>query len=494
MSEKQVTRLHPITIVLNFIQQIKSFLIPIIIVLLGQGMKFTVDPKHEDFYATLITLGVGLIFIASAVTIAIVKWRKFIYWFEAGELRIEYGFFVKKKRYIPFERIQTLNYKEGIFHRPFKLVKVEIETAGGNSSKAEAVLTAITREQADQIELEMKNINQKVVTTDDAGVEVEIVEAPEPEKKEIYRMSRKDLILLASTSSSMGILFSAIAAVASQFSDLIPYEEIYGEFQNIARFGVLVIVILVLAIVLLSWIVAVAISFVINYDFKLELQDKKLLISKGLLEKKRITVPMHRVQGIRIIENPLRQLFGYCRVVIESAGGSGDEREDSVVILPFTKKTETIILLQKLFPEYNWQQSYRKVPKKALLRYLLKPLYFWTIPITACSIYFYPYGMLSLIILPIVVLLAYAQYRTAGFAIEKLQLTLVYRGFSKTTFVTSKKRVQSMSLKQSFFAERNDIATNEVHIISGNNGLIAQTKHFDLTDMEDMMAWYKPNK
>lgn len=70
-------------------------------------------------------------------------------------MRIEYGLFVKNKRYIPFERIQTLNYKEGILHRPFKLVRVDVETAGG-SADAEVSLTAITREQASRIELEMK--------------------------------------------------------------------------------------------------------------------------------------------------------------------------------------------------------------------------------------------------------------------------------------------------------------------------------------------------
>ncbi|MBW9234581.1 PH domain-containing protein, partial [Leptospira santarosai] len=30
--------------------------------------------------------------------------------------------------------------------------------------------------------------------------------------------------------------------------------------------------------------------------------------------------PIGRVQGIRIVENPLRQLFGYCTVIVESAG------------------------------------------------------------------------------------------------------------------------------------------------------------------------------
>lgn len=496
MSEPNIKRLHPITVLLNFVAQIKSFIIPLVIILVGNGLSFTLNPKNEDFFSTIFMLGAIFLLVTIILIVSIVKWRKFVYWFEDGELRIEYGLFVKKKRYLPFERIQTLNYKESILHRPFKLVKVEIETAGENSGDAEGVLTAIKREQANEIEEEMRLSKRRklMVDSEEESASIEEFEvAVEQPKKLLYRITNKELIILASTSSSMGLLFSALAAVFSQFSDMIPYEEIYGEVQNIARFGFFFIAVLVLAIILLSWLVAIAISYVINYGFSLEESENKLFISKGLLEKKRITVPIHRIQGIRIVENPLRQLFGYCRVVIDSAGSSGDEKEESVVILPFTKKKKAIEILSKQFTDYNWHLDYRKTPKKALLRYLLKPLYILAIPVALVSYFFYPYGLISIVLLPLFVLLAYWQFRTAGFAIEHLQLTLVYRNLSKTTFVTSKRRIQSLTLKQSIFAERKDIATNEVHIMSGTTGFMGKIKHFELEDMQEMLEWYKPN-
>lgn len=493
MSKQQFLRLHPITILLNFAKQIKSFLIPMLILIVSRGIRFTINPRDEDFYPSLITIGITILFLVILLVISFIQWRKFIYWFEEGELRMEHGLFVKKKRYIPFERIQTLNYKEGILHRPFNLVKVEIETAGENSGDAEAILTAVSKEQANQVEFEMKKATQQKNSIDSENEENEIFEVEEIEKKHIYTMSKKDLVLLATTSSSMGILFSGLAAVASQFNDFIPFEEIYGEVKNIVRFGIFFILLLVLVVIFLSWIVAVAISFVVNYDFRLEKQDEKLFISKGLLEKKRITLPMQRIQGVRVIENPLRQLFGYCRVVLDSAGSSGDEKEDNVIILPFVKKKQAMVILAELFPEYEWELPLTKVPRKALLRYLLKPLYFLVLPIAALSYFFYPYGLFSLVFIPIFVLLAFWKYRTAGFSLSKLQLTLVYRGISKITFVTSKKRIQSISLKQSFFAERKDIATVHMHIMSSTSGFSGYARHFELEDMQKIMEWYKPN-
>lgn len=492
MSNEHVMRLHPITIAINFFTTIKTFLLPIVIFLFTTKLEFTLNPKNaENFYPTLFTIGGALLFLIIVFVFAWIKWLKYVYWFEDGELRIEYGLFVKNKRYIPFERIQTLNYKEGILHRPFKLVRVDVETAGGKSD-AEVSLTAIKREQANQIELEMKKAKQQTNSIEEA--EIEGIAEVKIEKKLIYQISTKELILLATTSSSMGILFSALAAVGSQFNDFIPYERIYGEVQNIVRFGVVFIILLVLGMILLSWAVAILISYFVNYGFKLEKTAEQLFLSKGLIEKKRTTLQMNRIQGIRIIENPIRQLFGYCRVIIDSAGGSGDEKEDQVVLLPFIKKKHALIILKELFPEYIWETTYSKVPRKSLFRYLMNPIYITILPIGFISYYFYPYGLWSLIIIPLIMLRAYWQYKTAGFAVDHLQLTFVYRIFSKTTFYVQKNRIQSMRITQSYFAERKDICSCYVHIMSSTIGFTAHMKHFDLQDIQKLFLWYQPNK
>ncbi|MFB9218396.1 PH domain-containing protein [Kurthia sibirica] len=488
MSEQRnIQRLHPVSIVVNLIKTIKSMIIPLVIILVGRGFEYSLNPTNENYYSTLIFIGVGLLIIISVISLAIIRWRKFVYWFEDGELRVEYGLVITKKRYIPFERIQSLNYKESIFHRPLKLVSVTVETAS-DQKDAEAELTAVSRQQAEEIEYQMEIAKQQTIENNK-----EPLTENQIEKTVIYKVSNKELILLASTSSSMGILFSAIAAIATQFNEIIPYEEIYGEMQNLIKFGVLFIVLIVLAVVLVSWFVAIAISYFANYGFQVIEEDNKLFISKGLLEKKRLTVPMNRIQGITIIENPIRQIFGYCRVVLISAGGSGESNEDKTVLLPFVKKSTAIKVLAQLFPQYNLQQNYIKAPRKSLLRYLLKPQYYFAIPIVLCSIYFYPIGLFSCVVIPPVLLLTYWQYKTAAFSINGYQLTMIYRLFSKHTFITEKKRIQSITQKQSFFAERKDIASAVVHVMSGNSGEQAYAKHFDLHEIEEIMAWYKPN-
>lgn len=493
---RNVNHLHPVSIIISFFVHLKSIVIPGIIILLGRGFHYSLNPSSKYFIDTLYAFSVILLVILVILLTAFIKWKRFIYWFENEELRIEYGLFVKKKRYIPFERIQSLNYKEGIFHRPFKLVKVSVETAA-DSGKSEADLTAITRIQAEAIEKEMKKGKLQTRQLDAQNIEESSVisdstelEAP---RSMIHRMSTKDLLLLATTSSGIGVVFSGLAAITSQFDEWIPYERIYGEFQSFIKFGVVMITIAGLIFLLISWLVSVAITFVSHYGFVVEKEEDKLFISKGLLEKKRVTIPMTRIQGIRIVENPFRQLFGYATIVIESAGSSGEKDEQKIVMLPLVKKQQGLSILKRLFPEEQWEFSLQRAPKKAMLLYMVKYLY-WLVPVVAIISYIaFPYGLWSLWVLPLAILLGIWQHHSAGYAINNQQLTIVYRGISRTTFVTLKRRLQAVSLSQSLFVKRKDLASLKVHIMSGSSGSNAILKHFDQSTLEEIFRWYQPN-
>ncbi len=497
---REVNHLHPITVVVSFLSSLRNFVIPLAVIFLGKGFHYSLNPNSEYFIETIISSCIILLIISILLFTSYINWKRFTYWFEDEELRMEYGFFVKKKRYIPFERIQSLNYKEGILHRPFKLVKVSIETAADSGGEAEANLTAITRDQATMIEQEMKKVKQKQgqVVTQNVNEDLMVVVNNDQREKEIprsiiHRMSKKDLLVLATTSSGIGVVFSGIAAISSQFSDWIPYERLYGEFQTFMKFGLLIILTLSFIVLLIAWLLSVALTFINNYGFIVEKEEDKLFISKGLLEKKRLTIPLKRIQGIRIVENPFRQFFGYATIVLESAGSSGEKDDQRIVLIPLVKKQQGLTILKSLFPEIQFAASINRAPKRAMFRYMLKHVY-WIAPITVIVSYFaFPYGLWSLLLLPLALLLGFWQHHSAGYALNNQQLMIIYRGISRTTFVTVKKRIQTMSLSQSYFAKKKDLATITVHIMSGSTGSSFTIKHFDLLKMEETFGWYEPN-
>ena len=104
--------------------------------------------------------------------------------------------------------------------------------------------------------------------------------------------------------------------------NLIPFDKSYAEISGFIKYGILIVVIAVFLVFFVVWGISVANDvFRVITDFTVELDKEDLVITRGLIEKKRVTVPLNRVQSVRIIENPFRQLFGYANVVIDNAGG-----------------------------------------------------------------------------------------------------------------------------------------------------------------------------
>ncbi|MGI2328892.1 PH domain-containing protein [Planococcus sp. YIM B11945] len=497
MSETRY-KLHPISAFLNFIKGLKELILPFIVIF---GVNFFRDGGITGMFTQgwqgLIPLMIGAVALVFLLISGLIKWQRFVYWFEEGELRVEYGLFVKKKRYIPFERIQSLNYTEGIFHRPLGLVKVKVETAGtGKLGKAEVELTAISREDADRIEKKMEHAKHHAHEALSENEQVVLAEpATESAKKikMIYRMTMKELVILATTSGGIGVVLSAVAVFLSQFGEIIPYSAIYEEVMLFLRFGALIVALTIFFGLVIAWIISVVLAIFANYQFTITTDEDHIYISRGLLEKKKVSVPFKRIQGIKVTQNPLRELFGYATVTVESAGGSVGDKDEKIRLLPLAKKTKMLPVLKELFPDMDWEPVLTKAPKRSI-HFFYRLDFIWMLPVTgAIGYFFYPYGLLALLIVPVTILLAIWQYRTVGYALSEKQVTMEFRAFSKNTFYMMKKRVQAIEVTESYFQRRKKLASIQATIKSGMLGATARINHMDREDASRILAWFEPS-
>src|SRR5699024_9574304 len=122
-------------------------------------------------------------------------WLRYTYRVEEDELRIEYGIFIRKKRYISKHRIQSIDLSAGIIHRLFGLVSVQIETAGSGTD-AEGSLQAVKRIEGERLRDELKQMGYADEADDLMELEGDMPESANPSK----RISLKRLFLAGSTS------------------------------------------------------------------------------------------------------------------------------------------------------------------------------------------------------------------------------------------------------------------------------------------------------
>ena len=113
----------------------------------------------------------------------------------------------------------------------------------------------------------------------DSDETIQVEEIIEQQTKPIFHISgKKTLFILASTSSGIGVFFSGLAVFVSQFSEIIPYEKIYDEFQVFIKFGVLLIALAVFSVLLVARIVSVVITSLIITILQFEWKTMKSLL------------------------------------------------------------------------------------------------------------------------------------------------------------------------------------------------------------------------
>lgn len=476
MSEPK--RLHPIAAVVNALRQLKELIIPFLVFVV-----FGSRGTNWDLFYFYGSIGVVVLIFVYGV----LAWYRFTYRIEHGELRIEYGLIIRKKRYIPFERIQSLDLSEGILQRLFGLVKVKVETAGSGGmglQDGEAVLTAITKQDAEEIHNYLVSIKRT------GKLELNEQEL-EFHDDLLYKISTKELLMLASTSGGVGVVISAVLAFVFQFEEFIPYEQIFDGVEHFVQSGVVFVSIVVFAGFLLAWVIALFGTMLKYANFTVRKVDNDLVITRGLLEKRQFTIPLNRIQAVRVSENLIRQPLGYASAYLESAGGSALDQESSkVIILPIVKKSRIPDLLGPYLSDYQFRTNLTAAPRRAYIRYLLKG-WILILPIIIGAIWFFrPWGYAALVLLAISALWSFLNFKDAGWSIENGMLTLRYRSIVKSTVFMRKNKVQSFSVKESFFQRKKQLATVEAIVKSGHGGTGGKVMDLEKQDADAIYYWY----
>ncbi|MFG6149618.1 PH domain-containing protein [Halobacillus sp. B23F22_1] len=472
-------RLHPISALINFIKGLKDAILPLVAIV------FLNSNRGDGWLGMLPFLFSGLLLLIIFAG-GIIKWLRFTYWVEEGELRIEHGLFVKKKRYIPIDRIQSLDFSEGIFHRPFQLVKVKVETAGSSDvMEAEAELTAIRKEEAKQLEHFIEEVKSGSQQNGER-------ESDRPKRQLVYKMSMKEIIIMALTSGGAGVVISGVLVFLSQGMEFLPVDAIYDEVIDWLQFGFLIIASLILFVLLIAYGISVLLTVLRYSQFSVFLDSGDIIMTRGLLEKKQVTVPLNRIQGIRIDENLIREPLGFATVTIISAGGSlKDDSEQTLRVLPLIKRKEIEHVLRRILDDYQLDLPVKRPPKRSVIRYLLRFVWLPAAASTAASILFYPLGLLSLLVLPVFGWLGYLSFKHAGWNIEDHQLTLTRRLFVKQTYIMKKFRIQSMQRDQSVFQKRAQLAMIGATLKSGVGGESARVWYLEEEDTHKLLNWYR---
>lgn len=515
-TETEFKRQHPVAAISKTLSYIRENLVTVFV-----GV--VIGTRNTDMTtAFFVAAGVGLILISG-----VASWWRFRYRVTGDQLQIVSGLFVRKNLYLTKDRIQVIDISAGIVQRIFGLVRVDIQTAG--SSSRAAAIEAVTLREAEEMkqQLRMRDAigpethGQTAGSAHAGGVEhvaggthaiegthtiegthathgarpvdstnptdtahpgelsrattlshhPETIPQTRAGQTQTYRLPGKDLLIAASTSGRFGVILSIMAALYGQLQPVLQDAEWLNRILALmpAQTGVLYAVNVAILFVLLAWLFSFF-STIINFsDFSVNVQPKELMITRGLFEKKRTTVPYNRIQSVYLSEGLMRQPFGLMSVHLNSAAYGDDKGGGTVQLFPLIARTKMDRLLKALVPGYAIQMETISPPTRSVRRYLFRSS---VVPlIGAVALYVWVVASLWFLLLPAAgVLWGWVKYRDAAIGWDEQHLVIRERTLSRTTALLEFRRIQDATCSQTFFQRMRGLCTVRVHIASGDRG------------------------
>ena len=310
-------RLHPWSWLFVLIQQVKSFALPLLVLL------FTGRGNSWELWGLA---GGGVLVLVSLLQYFFYRFRV-----EGDGIVIRSGVLQKSHRHIPYQRVHNVAVHQSLLHRLFGVAEVRLESAGGMKPEAEMRVLSLVDAQALEELVRAQGADSPVAKDGDAG-------APAlPESRVLLAMSTGEVVRLGLI-SNRGVIAVAAAfgllAQADMLDVLIaPWAADavdWGRNQHLDWMGWLIgALALLLFFVVALRALSVVLALLQFHGFTLTEQGRRLSAQRGLLTRLRANMPRSRIQAWSLREGLLHRWFGRPRF----QGWDNQVRDEVVVQL-----------------------------------------------------------------------------------------------------------------------------------------------------------------
>ncbi|MBW3645359.1 MAG: PH domain-containing protein [Actinobacteria bacterium] len=413
----------------------------------------------------VVALGAGgarvlLVGVALVLAARVLAWWRRTYVLDGGVLRVESGIVVRNQQLIPCERIQQVNLVRKVRHRALGVAVLTVETAVGGGAGVR--LEALAAGEAERLRRRLLAAKSRAAGTVPAPAAA-VVEASEPApavpaEQVVVRLNHRQLAVAGLTGAQLLVVF-VFAATVLQFVDDLAWRplrqldpsalQVVGPaFFAVAAAGFVAV-----------WLgTAAAAAIVADSGYTLSLVGDELHVRRGLLDRKEATLPLARVQAVRVAVSLPRRLLGLVSVRIHSAGG-GAEADDSQVAVPVLPAAQLDRVLARVVPGIRPLPALRRPPRAALRRAVARRVAPASALAVVPALALRPWGALALLAVPGAALAGVAAYRGLGHALDEGVLIARSGAFIRHTVVVPLGRAQSGRVRSTPLQRRAGLAT-----------------------------------
>lgn len=436
------------------------------------ALSFFIGGKSRDSWETYLAIGVIAISILNLGGSVLTYFRYFIQ-IKDDAVIIDKGILKRTKTNIPFERIQSVNFKQNLIHQFFGVVSIEIDTAG--AKKSELTIDALDKAEAEAFREQIMQAKSQLTAERVTNEEENTLEEKKLEERTILHLSISDLFKIGVSQNhlrSMGILLGFSLTIMNDINenfDGAVEDELSGFAEFVTNSEWLIFLFFMIAIAVISFLYSLVLTTLRNYDLKLSLNKKGLKLIKGLLNREEISINKNKIQIISWSDNPLRRLFKMWTLGLEQASSDDASKLQAKIKVPGCYIDQVYKVALNVFPKGEGNTlSQHRVSK--LLKYRL--LFFVSVLpllVASVSVYWVEWHGLWLLIWPVFTGLYIEMYfRKRSFEISPEIFKNNRGAFGNRIEITQMHKIQAVQITQSWYQRRKQIANLELYTAAGS--------------------------
>jgi putative membrane protein len=500
-------RLHPASILVGvpLVQIVRILLVPTIALIAGRG----VDRALPFILA----------FGAFALAARIASWSRFRWAYDGDVLAVEQGVLARRRRVVAAARVQQVELDRPFLQRLLGLATLRIETAGSDAGP-EVELRVLGATEAialrDALQPPAERAGPTGGTTDTTSGEANgdgTGAAGGDAVEQVVLTLPLGRVALASVTGAQLLVAPALLAGALQFTGDRTDELIdagVAWLTDVASGGALPSGRLWLTgaalLLVVSVVTTVVVAVVRDGGFTVVRAGDDLVLRRGLLGTRESTVPLRRVQVVRVTANPLRRMLGFASLRIHSAGGSAggsSGASERRAVVPLVADRDVVALLTDLLPDLAGSPPLAAHPPAARRRAAwrrLRGLAGWFVPASVGWALLARAPEASPVPLPVTVLdllarptaawsvpvvlgvtfgvlqlgLARLEYAALAHGIDGRVLVARSGALARTFSVAPLARLQGVTQRATWFQARRDLATVWAHVAGPGGDVVVR--------------------
>ncbi|HEY8481222.1 MAG TPA: PH domain-containing protein [Spirillospora sp.] len=280
-------RLHPLTFVVGAVREL--------VALLAAGATgLAVGGVSTAFYFALAGLSFGVIFYA-------VSWLTFTYVLFGDRIELRRALIGRSVKSIPRDRIRSVDITTSLPHRVLGLAIVHID-AGADGG--EGVLNAVSRQEAERL--------RRVLLAREA--------AAAPPRRVLARMRRRWYVYAPLSGAYLLTPFALAGSLLGTLYNLgddlglITPERVERLGHDVVGLPPAVAVALAICLLIAMPLMSVIAFTLVNWDFTVHRRDGSVVIERGLVTRRSVSLELRRLRGVELADNPFERLAGVVRL------------------------------------------------------------------------------------------------------------------------------------------------------------------------------------